>query len=112
MKLPADLYLLTCNRLPARINVEQTAFLLGFAEHDIPILVRKKLLKPLGDPASNAPKYFATSEVLDYPRTADGLTRQRKPRLTTGSQKGQNFTPIRRKKANPHEFVLGIVDCQ
>jgi|ERR1043166_3660030 hypothetical protein len=54
---------LSLPRWPARLNVEQTAAILGCAGHDIPILVRSKMLVPLGNPAANAPKYFATVEV-------------------------------------------------
>lgn len=50
-------------RLPARLNVDQTAEFLGFMEHDIPVLVRAKLLKPLGEPAANAHKFFSTAEL-------------------------------------------------
>ncbi len=35
------------------------AILLGFAEKDIPELVKAKLLEPLGKPVRNATKYFA-----------------------------------------------------
>ena len=58
---PKDL--LSLRRLPARLNYFQTAAVLGFSEHDIPVIVRAKLLKPLGKPAPNAPKYFAAHEV-------------------------------------------------
>jgi hypothetical protein len=51
--------LLTCCRLPGRLTTGETAALLGFAEHDIPILIARKQLNPLGDPAPNSPKYFA-----------------------------------------------------
>ena len=47
-------------RLPARLNAEQTAKVLGFAEHDIPVLVCYNLLKPLGNPCQSSVKYFAT----------------------------------------------------
>jgi hypothetical protein len=57
---------LNVRRLPARLTVEQTASLLGFASHDIPILVRAKLLKPLGKPLPNATKWFATCEIEQY----------------------------------------------
>ena len=43
-------------KLPARIDAMQAARLLGFAEHDIPILVSAKLLTPLGTPAKSAVK--------------------------------------------------------
>lgn len=51
---------LNLHRLPARLNVEQAAALLGCQPHDVPILVRAKLLTPLGKPLPNLTKYFAT----------------------------------------------------
>ena len=48
---------------PARLNVEQTAWLLGFMGHDIPVLVARNLLKPIGAPPPNGVKYFATTEM-------------------------------------------------
>src|SRR5438105_4349339 len=56
--------LLNCRRLPARLNTSETAVLLGVQEHDIPPLVAAKLLTPLGKPAANAPKYFASVEIV------------------------------------------------
>ncbi len=41
-----------------------TAKLLGFAEHDIQILMAVGKLTPLGDPAPNAPKWFAAVEMI------------------------------------------------
>ena len=57
--------LLNVRRLPARLNVPQTAALLNCGEHDIPLLVRRGLLKPLGHPPPNAMKYFAPTEILE-----------------------------------------------
>ena len=57
--------LLNLRRLPAMLNMPQTAVMLGVAEHDIPVLVAAGLLKPLGNPPSNAVKYFGTVEVLE-----------------------------------------------
>ena len=48
---------------PARLDSAQTAKLLGFQEHDIPVLIAGDLLQPLGKPAPNARKYFAAVEV-------------------------------------------------
>jgi hypothetical protein len=48
---------------PARLGINETAWLLGFNEHDIPVLVAAGLLKPLGRPASSGSKYFATVEL-------------------------------------------------
>src|SRR5438477_6435201 len=56
--------LLNSRRLPARLNSSEAALLLGFQEHDIPTLMAAGLLRPLGKPAQNAPKYFAAVEIL------------------------------------------------
>lgn len=53
------------NFLPARLDAEQAANFLGFQEHDIPVLVRRKLLDPLGEPMANAKKYFALIDILE-----------------------------------------------
>jgi hypothetical protein len=49
---------------PARFTVEQVAVKLNFRVHDIPILVSKKHLKPLGNPPPSGVKYFASTEIL------------------------------------------------
>jgi hypothetical protein len=48
---------------PARLGINETAWLMGFNEHDIPVLVSVGLLKPLGRPASSGSKFFATVEL-------------------------------------------------
>jgi hypothetical protein len=66
--------LLNCRRLPGRLNTSETALLLGFQEHDIAPLVAAKLLVPLGKPAANAPKYFATVDVIARSEDRDWLS--------------------------------------
>ncbi len=56
--------LLNLRRLPAMLTTAQTAVMLGLAEHDVPVLVRAGLLKPLGDPPPNAVKSFGTAQIL------------------------------------------------
>ena len=58
-------FLMLLGQLPARLNVEQTAWVLNCQEHDVPVLVSSKLLKPLGNPPQNGTKYFATKEILE-----------------------------------------------
>ena len=48
---------------PARLNTEEVAWCLGFSQYEIPILMSKGLLKPLGHPAQNAVKCFAATTV-------------------------------------------------
>lgn len=55
-------------QLPARLTAEQVAWVINCQPHDVPVLVAALLLKPLGNPASNAVKFFATSEVLELNR--------------------------------------------
>lgn len=54
---------------PMRLTAEQVAWTINCAPHDIPVLVSARLLKPLGTPAPNGTKFFATSEILQ--RTQD-----------------------------------------
>jgi hypothetical protein len=59
--------------LPARLDVGATAKLLGFAKHDIQILMALGKLTPLGDPAPNAPKWFAAVEMIQLAADPDWL---------------------------------------
>jgi hypothetical protein len=51
------------SRLQARLTAEQAATVLGFSDHQIPILISAKLLTPLANPVPNATKYFAASVI-------------------------------------------------
>jgi hypothetical protein len=59
--------------LPARLDVAETARLLGFAEHDVQVLMRFGKLAALGDPAPNAPKWFSAVEVIRLATDRDWL---------------------------------------
>ncbi|MBI3408702.1 MAG: hypothetical protein HY040_10135 [Planctomycetes bacterium] len=54
---------LTLATPPARLGIIETAWFLGFTEHDISVLVSVGLLKPLGRPPPSGSKYFATAEL-------------------------------------------------
>jgi hypothetical protein len=58
---------------PARLEAKEIAVLLGFSESDIPILIAGGLLKPLGRPAPNAPKFFARVEIEHCAENVDWL---------------------------------------
>ncbi len=60
-------------RLPARLDLNQAADLLGFMSHEMPILLRAGLLKPLGKPAPNGHKFFSTTEVLSLTENREWL---------------------------------------
>ena len=65
MKDEQHQFLALAGRLPARLTVEQVAWVLGCQPHDVPILIACRLLKPLGDPPQNGIKLFSTAEVLE-----------------------------------------------
>ncbi len=54
---------LNLRRLPARLTVEQTAALIGTHADNVPVLIQGGLLKPLGNPAKNGVKLFATADI-------------------------------------------------
>jgi len=58
-------FLTLLGQLPARLTVEQAAWVLNCQPHDVPVLVAARLLKPLGNPPPNGIKFFAASEVLE-----------------------------------------------
>ena len=49
--------------------------MLNCQAHDIPVLVRTKLLKPLGSPAANSMKFFATADLLEQMKDRNWLAR-------------------------------------
>ena len=68
-------FLTLLGHIPARLNVEQTAWVLNCQQHDIPILVAARLLKPLGNPQPNSVKYFAATELLEISKDPAWLSR-------------------------------------
>ena len=60
---------------PARLHATQAAWYLGFEPHEIPILIAASLLKPLGHPARNGTKFFATQTLDQLRRDEKWLAR-------------------------------------
>ena len=81
--------------LPARLDAVGTARLLGFAEHDVQILMASGKLTPLGDPAANAPKWFATVELIRLAADPDWLHKATRDVAKYWRQK-------RERRGNPH----------
>jgi hypothetical protein len=73
VKEDQHLFLGLLGQLPARLTAEQTGWVLNCQAHDIPALVHARLLKPLGNPAQNSAKYFATSDVLEKAKDSSWL---------------------------------------
>jgi len=62
-------------RTTGRVDAATAAEILGFAPHDIPVLIAERLLKPLGKPVPNAIKYFAAIEILQLADDASWLSK-------------------------------------
>jgi hypothetical protein len=92
-------FLSVARALPGRLDSQETAWLLGFAVHDIPILVRAGLLKPLGHPPANCTKYFATDELVRLRSDARWLAKASDAILKHWKQKNENRTPSEAKSA-------------
>lgn len=93
------LALMNCRRLPARLTTGETAAILGFQEHDVAPLVAAKLLEPLGRPAPNAPKYFASVDIQAAAENRDWLSQATKALARYWHGKNQ------RKKINQLSLV-------
>jgi hypothetical protein len=55
---------LNLRHLPVRSTRTQTAWLLNCNDHDIPVLVRQRLITPLGNPKRNSKQFFETQAIL------------------------------------------------
>lgn len=53
---------------PGRLTAEQAAWFLGFSPHEIPVLIAKGLLRPLGRPAHNGQKFFLANALEELRR--------------------------------------------
>src|SRR5271157_2442045 len=75
MKVEQHQFLALVGQSPARLTVEEVAWLLGCQPHDVPILVSSRLLKPLGNPAANGIKFFATADILELVKDRSWLAK-------------------------------------
>ncbi|MDB6035310.1 MAG: hypothetical protein JWM16_5648 [Verrucomicrobiales bacterium] len=64
---------LNLRRLPALLDVYQTAVLLGRHPKCVIALVSAGLLKPLGSPAKNGQKFFASTAILELAENDEWL---------------------------------------
>lgn len=94
--------LLNMRRLPAMLNPGQAAALIGYAEHDIPVLVSAGLLKPLGNPPANSVKHFATVQVMELAGEIAQLSKMRNVVYEHWRLKNANKTSARRARNGQH----------
>jgi hypothetical protein len=84
--------------LPGRLTVAEAAWYLGFGEHDISVLVGHRLLTPLGNPAQNCTKYFASFEL-------EKLRRDRKWNDRATALLTHHWRVINGRPAKPNPFL-------
>jgi hypothetical protein len=75
MKEEQQKFLSLAGQLPVRLTAEQTGWVLNCQPHDIPALITARLLKPLGNPAQNGAKFFATADVLETAKDRSWLVK-------------------------------------
>lgn len=106
MKDDQHRFLTLLGQLPARLTAEQAGWVLNCQPHDIPTLINARLLKPLGNPAANAAKFFATADILETAKDRAWLVKvtntisqhwqrqnAKKGRSANGKQNGE-FNPL------------------
>jgi hypothetical protein len=59
---------LNLRHFPQRVTMEQGAGILGVSPHEMPMLIAKGMLKPLGHPAPNGQKFFLSATLEDLRR--------------------------------------------
>lgn len=80
-------------RLPARLDVNQAAEILGFLPHEIPVLLKAGLLKPLGKPAPNGHKFFSTMEISSLSENREWLDKATRTVARHWKDRNSNSNP-------------------
>jgi hypothetical protein len=106
MKDDQHRFLSLSGQLPARLTVEQVAWMLNCQPHDVTALIAARLLKPLGNPPANGIKFFSTADVQEQIKDRSWLIKvtnnivqhwqrqngRKKDRSVNGSQNG--YSPV------------------
>ena len=105
--VPAAMATWAARNLPARLDVVATAKLRGFTESDIHILMAVGKLTPLGDPAPNAPKWFAAVEMIRLAADRDWLHKATKEIAKRLPNTGGKSASAVRLLSQPHDGSKG-----
>jgi hypothetical protein len=89
--------LLNCRRLPGRLGPAEAAAIIGVQVHDIATLSAEKLLTPLGRPAPNGPKYFASIDIIALAQDKEWLSKA--TRALTKKWQERNIKKVRKMRA-------------
>jgi hypothetical protein len=113
MKDEQHKFLMLSTQLPARLTAEQAAWVLNCQPHDMPALVAARLLKPLGNPAANSIKFFATADLLEQIKDRNWLVRvstticQHWQRKNASRKDSQSALPAREAKGQTQRSASG-----
>jgi len=94
---------------PARLSAEETAWYLGFATHDIPVLVSNGLLKPLGHPNENSTKFFAFITLQEHRNDAKWLTRATVAMSQHWRRKNDGRITRRNQVSEANDLATGVL---
>ena len=94
---------LNLRHLPARLDVEQTAALLGHHPNHIALLIEGRFLKPLGNPPKNGVKLFAACDVLAKSKDTEWLDKASRYVIRQWAEKNarQKHSPAAQLEAGP-----------
>jgi hypothetical protein len=106
MKEEQHQFLCVLGHPPARLSGEQVAWALGCQVHDIPILVNARLIKPLGNPAHNAVKFFSTMEILEQAKDRSWLAKM----TNTVNQAWQKKNARQRSRSSSQDGHASLLD--
>jgi hypothetical protein len=110
MKDDQHRFLLLLGQLPIRLTAEQAGWVLNCQPHDIPALIQARLLKPLGNPAQNGAKFFATADILESSKDRSWLV---KVTVTINQhwhrQNGRRKTAVKNGSENDHFHGGGTI---
>jgi hypothetical protein len=95
-------FLTLLGRLPARLTAEQAGWVLNCLPHDVPVLVAARLLKPLGNPAQNSIKFFATADLMELTQDRNWLGR-----MTHAVNQHWHQKNARKKRRSPQPAANG-----
>lgn len=88
--------------LAARLKAEEVAEVLGFNDHDIPVLIAAKLLRPLGKPQQSCTKYFALCQIEELAQDASWLNKATQVLY----EYWQNRNQRKKKAEKPHNPAI------
>ena len=113
---PGEMFWASMMAFPARCNSEQAARLLGFQVHDIPVLIKNRLLTPLAKPVPNATKYFHIDELVQLARDPVFLKKATQAtydfwNLKNGQKATHNMIPDRKAKPS-RKYMEPAIDIE